>query len=258
MLKRESRPTADALGPEDRADFYRDALTAVQRARIRFMIGGAYAMERYTGIVRRTKDIDVFVRPRDVERSLQALGAAGFGTELTDPSWLAKAFHEDYFMDIIFSSGNGLCPVDDEVLAHAPSDRVLGMRVKLFPPEETVWSKAFIMERERFDGADIAHIIRARGREMDWGRLMRRMEAHWQVLLTHCILFRYIYPGERDAIPEWVMKRLLDRARRDNDPQAGERICRGTLLSRYQYLTDLEEWGYVDARPLPLALKKTA
>jgi hypothetical protein len=27
--------------------------------------------------------------------------------------------------------------------------------VKLMPVEESIWTKAFIMERERFDGADI-------------------------------------------------------------------------------------------------------
>jgi hypothetical protein len=27
--------------------------------------------------------------------------------------------------------------------------------------EEMVWQKAFIMERERFDGADVVHLIQA-------------------------------------------------------------------------------------------------
>ena len=43
---------------------------------------------------------------------------------------------------------------------------------------------------------------------------------------------------------------------RSNDPvtQAtapGPRVCQGTLVSRQQYLIDLEEWGYKDARLLP-------
>ena len=28
----------------------------------------------------------------------------------------------------------------------------------------------------------------------------------------------------------------------------GERICQGTLISREQYLPDLERWGFADAR----------
>ena len=34
-------------------------------------------------------------------------------------------------------------------------------------------------------------------------------------------------------------------------PAAGERLCRGTLLSRAQYLLDVERWGYRDARLQP-------
>jgi hypothetical protein len=29
------------------------------------------------------------------------------------------------------------------------------------------------------------------------------------------------------------------------------RVCRGTLLSRAQYLVDIEKWGYEDARLQP-------
>ncbi len=33
-----------------------------------------------------------------------------------------------------------------------------------------------------------------------------------------------------------------------------ERTCQGTLLSRSQYLIDLERWGYQDARLAPRSL----
>jgi len=31
-------------------------------------------------------------------------------------------------------------------------------------------------------------------------------------------------------------------------PAPNERICQGTLISREQYLPDLEQWGFSDAR----------
>ena len=40
-----------------------------------FLVGGAYAFARYTGIERHTKDFDVFVRPRDFDRALDAFAA---------------------------------------------------------------------------------------------------------------------------------------------------------------------------------------
>jgi hypothetical protein len=58
--------------------------------------------------------------------------------------------------------------------------------------EETIWSKAFVMERERYDGADIAHLLRASAERLDWHRLLERFDAHWPVLLSHLILFGFI------------------------------------------------------------------
>ena len=85
------------------------------------------------------------------------------------------------------------------------------MPVKLCPAEEMIWSKAYVQERERFDGADIAHLIRCRGEAIDWRRLLRRFGEHWRVLFGHLVLFGFIYPAERDKIPAWLLKELSDR-----------------------------------------------
>ena len=73
--------------------------------------------------------------------------------------WLAKIKSQDAFIDVIFNSGNGMARVDDEWFEHSRVREVLGMEVRIAPAEESLWSKAFVMERERFDGADVAHII---------------------------------------------------------------------------------------------------
>src|SRR5438094_5874042 len=106
------------LHPETRA-FYVRAIQGLRDGSVPFLVGGAYAFERYTGIARKTKDIDIFVLARDCRRVLAVLGNAGYGVELTDASWLAKAFHHRHLLDIVFNSGNGACPVDDEWFAHA-------------------------------------------------------------------------------------------------------------------------------------------
>src|SRR4051812_31197973 len=93
--------------------FYRDALEVLRRPGIPFLVGGAYALGSYTGIVRHTKDLDIFVRPGDAPKALQAFAAARYRTQMTFPHWLAKVFFEQDFVDVIFSSGNGLCTVDD-------------------------------------------------------------------------------------------------------------------------------------------------
>jgi len=108
--------------------------------------------------------------------------------------------------------------------------------------------KAYIMERERFDGADIAHILRFCTEEIDWPHLVRRFGPDWRILFSHLILFGYIYPGERARIPAAIMEDLIIRLRSEVSTAGPERLCRGTLLSRQQYLMDVQEWGLRDAR----------
>jgi hypothetical protein len=66
-------------------------------------------------------------------------------------------------------------------------------------------------------------------------------------LLAHLILFGFVYPHERDRIPSWVVNALI--AKLDETPPADARgpLCLGTLLSRSQYLRDLES-GFRDGR----------
>jgi len=230
-------------------NFYRQALILLKESKVPFLIGGAYAFARYTGIVRHTKDLDIFLHPRDCNRALEALSAAGYKTELTDSVWIGKAFYGDDYVDIIFSSGNGIAEVDDLWFEHAVEEKVLGMPVRLCPVEETIWSKGFVMERDRYDGADVAHLLRACAEDLDWPRLLRRFDPQWRVLFSHLVLFGFIYPSERSRIPNWILQELTSRLQDEMRSAAPkDRVCQGTLLSRTQYLADTELWGYQDAR----------
>lgn len=231
---------------------YRRAIMALTRSGFPFLVGGAYALEHYTTIARWTKDLDIFVLPRDVDACLDTLAAAGFETEVAFPHWLAKAYAGRDFIDLIFSSGNGMVEVDEEWMAHATPGRVLGLPVPLCPAEEMIWSKAFVAERERYDGADIAHLLRACHAQLDWERLVGRFGAHWRLLLSHLLLFEFVYPSEpAAALRHWTraLARRLERA--EDVPEERERICQGPLLSRAQYLPDITAWGYLDARLRP-------
>ena len=198
-----------------------------------------------------TKDLDIFVIRDDVPRVLEVLADAGYRTEMTFSHWLAKAFEGDDFVDIIFSSGNGYCAVDANWFEHATDAVMMGVPVRVSPPEEMIWQKAFIMERERYDGADVAHLVKACGTTCDWNRLLDRFGANWPVLLSHLILFRFIYPHDQSVVPAWVMTELLGRLQRQADQPALEQVCRGTLLSREQFGIDFETPGQTDPRLRP-------
>jgi len=232
---------------------YRRALDVLNRADFPFLIGGAFALNHYTGVHRDTKDIDLFILPHDYERGLQILDKAGFSVSRSYPHWLGKASFGDYQIDIIFSSGNAIGKVDSLWFKHAEQGEVLGTRVQFCPAEEMIWSKAFIMERERHDGADIMHLLLFRNEVMDWQRLLERFDGHWRVLLSYLVLFGFVYPSEKAKIPQSVMNMLLERLRSDlSRKPAEDKICQGTLLSRQQYRIDVDQWGYLDARLRPL------
>ena len=228
---------------------YQRAMSALAEAHLPYLVGGTHALSHYTGIERSSKDFDIFVRREDFDKVMAALAGAGFATELTYPHWLGKAHCADGFLDVIFSSGNGISNVDDSWFEYAAAGTAFGIPVKLSPAEEIIWSKAFIMERERFDGADVMHLFLARAEQLDWARLVRRFGPHWRVLFAHLCLFGFMYPSERNRIPAWIMAGLMSRLDHEmrKDPPS-ERIAQGTLVSREQYLVDLEAWGFKDAR----------
>jgi Nucleotidyl transferase of unknown function (DUF2204) len=218
-------------------------------AGVPFVVGGAYAYATYTGIYRDTKDLDLFPRKRDAGRALEVLELDGWRTERTDEVWLYKAFKGEYFVDFIFSSGNGVAVVDDAWFESAKTSTVFGHRCLVAPAEEMIWSKAFVNERERYDGSDVNHLILKAGREMDWERLMWRFDRYWEVLFSHLMMFRYAYPSQRDVVPDWVMAELLSRTLDTvREGNWEEPLCRGNLISRVNYHVDIHHWGFRDGR----------
>jgi len=236
------------LEPHTRS-FYCDAMSVLERAGVPFMVGGAYAFSRYTDIERHTKDFDIFLLREDRDAALETLRKAGYPAHVQFPHWIAKAHCGDDFVDLIYGSGNGLVPVDREWFQHAVPEIVLGLPALLIPAEEMIWSKSFIQERERFDGADVAHLLLARAEVLDWTRLLRRFRRNWRVLFQHLVSFGYVYPSERHRIPPEVMRFLMDRldAELETHVKRGK-LCRGTVLSRQQYLPDVVGGGFRDVR----------
>jgi hypothetical protein len=231
-----------------RANFYRRVLDTLSDAHVPFLIGGAFALCRYIGVKRGTGDLDLMVCEEDWPVIAQTLRRQGIVTKLVFPHWLGKALALRAQVDIIFNGGNGATPVTRDWFAFATPARLMGHDLSLCPPEELLWSKAFVMERERFDGADVLHLLRVLAHQLDWERLLCRFRGNEAVLRAHLMLFGFVYPGEASRVPAWVDARLAAAMATERVPPD---LCRGTLLSRAQYLVDVEQGGYRDARLPP-------
>jgi len=234
--------------------FYKSALLALRMEGIPFLVGGSFAFSHYTPIGRFTKDVDIFIEPENSEKVLRLFSGRA-RTERTHSHWLIKIISKTgLYMDVIFNSGNGVCKVDRRWFDFSEPGKLLNVPVDFCPLEEMIWMKAYVMERDRFDGADISHLIYHCAHRIHWNRLLERFGSHWRVLLSHLVLFGFVYPDRRSQIPAFVMDTLLERLFREQFAQriTGQRICLGTLLSGIEYRHDLDEEGYMDPRLSPL------
>lgn len=234
--------------PEEEREVYRRALDVLNSSGVPYVVSGLYALYEYTGIYRQTKDLDLFVDPVHVLDAARVLQRAGFGTYLEQAHWIAKAMWGDKQIDLIFGTGNGLYFIDAGWFDHSRAGILAGTQVRVAPPEELLWHRLFVSERHRSDVSDILHLILCRGDELDWKRLLQRVDTHWRLLLAQVHLYDYVYPGHRARIPQWVRRTLYDAAEQEIDSQGDPDVCQGTLISRFSYNIDVNEWGFRDLR----------
>jgi hypothetical protein len=175
--------------------------------------------------------------------ALDCLREEGLECDVIDAVWLAKAKRGEYFVDLITGMSNGLITVEDSWIERSRPAVVYGVTTRVLAPEELVASKIFVTRRERFDGADIAHVIYGTNGEFDWRREMELVGEHWEMLLWSLMLFRYVYPGQTDYVPREVWCELLKRFEREVRNPNPEAKFRGSLVDDNMFAIDVNEWG---------------
>jgi hypothetical protein len=234
--------------PEEERVVYQEVITLLNRAGVPFIVSGLYAIYEYTGIYRKTKDLDLFFEPRDILPAARALKDAGFTVRLEQAHWIAKAFRDGVQTDLIYGMGNGLALIDGDWHRYARTGILAAQPVRVAPPEELIFHRLFVSERHRSDMADVLHLILCRGDQLDWPRLLRRVGEYWRLLLAQIQLFDFVYPGHRTRVPREVRLELLRRAQEAIDEQGDPDVCQGTLISRFSFSIDVNEWSFRDLR----------
>jgi predicted nucleotidyltransferase len=244
-----TRPNGTLIQPTPAAEaFYCEVLREMAASGIPFLVSGTYALAVYTGIDRPTKDVDVFAKAGDALKMLSYFRDHGFEVEIVDERWLARVTRGELFVDIIYNMPTVTTHVTDEWFENAPSAELFGSQVRLVPPTQFIWSKIFVQDRYRYDGADVAHMILKRHEEIDWRRLLNHMEMYWEVLLIAVLNFRFIYPSERNLVPQWLFDELIDRLRNQSEiPTPNMKVCRGRIFSPRDYAVDIDQWGFSEA-----------
>jgi len=251
MQKRAAKPESEVQAtsstplelPKDQEALFHEVLTLLEGNGLPYAVAGAFALRQHTGICRFTKDLDIFLSPQTATKALALLERQGFRCEVCDPVWLAKVHRNDYFIDFITGMSNAVIAVDDSWIERAYPAQVCGVDTRVLAPEEVIASKLFVTRRERFDGADIAHLIFASRGDLQWDRILQLAGEHWELVLWSLILFRYVYPAYTDYVPKMLWQDLLARFSKLIESPAREAKFRGSLIDDAMFAIDVEEWG---------------
>ena len=229
--------------PVEQEQLFREVLTLFNEKQVPYVVSGAFALQKHTGIWRNTKDLDLFLAPEDVPGAMQALKDHGFETEVRDPVWLAKAHRNDFYVDLITGMSNAIITVNRSWIERGSPFEIVGIPARVLAAEELIASKLFVTFRERFDGADIVHVIHGTRGKLDWQRIMQLVGEHWEVLLWVMMLYQYIYPAHTDYIPRAIWDDLLTRFRAELDNPDPKAHFRGSLIDENMFAIDVHEWG---------------
>ena len=150
------------------------AAAALREAEIPFLLGGSLASWARGG-PESSHDLDLMIRPDDVEKALAALEAEGMRPERPPEDWLAKAWDGDTLVDLIFAP-KGM-EVDDDVIARGEELSVLGMDMRVMTLEDVLVTKLMAITEHalRFDGP--LRIARALREQVDWDDVRARTDS---------------------------------------------------------------------------------
>jgi Uncharacterised nucleotidyltransferase len=206
------QPDWDRRIPAEEWRVYQRVIREARADGIQFAFGGAFATAVYTGELRNTKDFDFYVAPADREPMIQAMERAGltdhFPRLAYDRRWIYRASEGDIIVDVIWAMANQRALVDDRWLHRGPEVNILGERLQAIPVEELIWSKLYVLQRERCDWTDVFNLLDARAQRLDWDHLITRLEDDTPLLAGALDVFAWLAPGQAAAIPERVRTRL--------------------------------------------------
>ena len=206
--------------PNEEWDVYQRVMHEARSLGVTFAFGGAFATAVYTGELRNTKDFDFYVLPSEREAMIEATRRAGLTDHFErlpyDRSWIYRASEGNVLVDVIWAMANQRTDVDASWLSRGPLVEIRGERVRALPIEELIWSKLYVLQRERTDWGDVLNLIAAQAASIDWDHLLSQLGDDTPLLAAALGLFAWLTPSRAQALPVTVWQQLGVRA-----PEAG-------------------------------------
>jgi hypothetical protein len=208
--------TPQKISPElvsqEEWSIYEAAMQSAREANIPFMVGGAFALGVYTGRWRPTKDVDLLILPKDRHAMIDALTRTGFKDYYDqlgyDRGWIYRSTRDNYIVDVIWRMANRRADVDEAWFDNAPSVCVRDEIFKIVPPEELLWHKLYVLQRDRCDWPDVFNLLYSVSGKIDWKYLLNRMEDDLPLLKGVLNVFGWLCPGKIRELPKWVREQF--------------------------------------------------
>ena len=196
----------------DKWPIYKRVLITAIREGIPFALGGGLATMIYTGRFRRSKDIDIYVMSRDRGEIITVLNDCGladyYEKQPYDRAWIYRSYTADAIVDVIWAMANQRTTVDRIWLDGGSEIVIDDLRVRLVPPEETLWSKLYVLQYDRCDWPDALNLLFAIGPELDWRCLLERVGDDSMLLGALLSVFAWMCPEGARALPCWVWSEI--------------------------------------------------
>ena len=220
--------------PNEEWEIYQRVMREARASGVTFAFGGAFATAVYTGELRNTKDFDFYVLPSDREAMIQATRRAGLTDHFErlpyDRSWIYRASEGDVLVDVIWAMANQRAHVDAWWLSRGPLVEIRGERVRAIPIEELIWSKLYVLQRERTDWGDVLNLIAAQAPSIDWDHLLRRLGHDTPLLAAALGVFAWLTPSRAQAIPVAVWQHLGLQAPEPSPDDHADTRARAALI----------------------------
>lgn len=165
----------------------------------------------YAGQWRNTKDIDLYVLPRDKDEMIAIVTALGlkdyYEQQAYDRAWIYRSYTDDTIVDIMWTMANQRAQVDEAWL-NGPEVQAGDERFRLLAPEEELWSKLYVMQRDRCDWPDAVNLLYGVGPQLDWRRLIARVADDRGLLAGLLAMFTWLHSERARELPNWIWGEL--------------------------------------------------
>jgi hypothetical protein len=236
----EERITWDEVVPPEHWCTYKCVLAELRVRGIPFALGGGLALGAYTGRLRRSKDLDIYMLPDRRESIIGLMSACGLvdyhDTVPYDRSWIYRGASDGVIVDAIWAMANKRATVDERWLEAGPTVSMFGVTFRVIPPEELIWSKLYVMQRDRCDWPDLLNLLYATGATLDWDHLLHRVAEDKPLVKGLLSVFAWLCPEAAVSIPRrvWSALELPTPQGQQNDPEG--RPSRKDLLDTRPWL----------------------